>query len=129
MRLSSKHYSTQLLEIFFLFTAITKTEGYQISFYSNTGCRYNPISTQMQIPSQGCSTYQADKKSLSQNVVGDGSDKSYYLVYFWGNDCNPENIIKKEDLGPGYSSRCSDSSEGYGSFEVWDVCESKGCLE
>ena len=120
-------YPIKLASKLLLLSAITTTQGFMITFYSNSGCRY-ASTTQTQRPEQGCQTYRAGE-SMSQIINGDKSDKSFYLVYFSDKECNPDKIIKKEELGPGYTSKCSDTSGKYGSFEVWDVCEKAGCLD
>jgi hypothetical protein len=104
------------------------TNAFQVTFYTGSGCRSGSPVTLMQRPEQGCQTNYAGS-SKSQILKGDGSDKSFYMVYFSTDDCDPDHIIKKEDLGDNYSNKCVDTSGGYKSFQVWNVCEKPNCLE
>ncbi|KAF2679234.1 hypothetical protein K458DRAFT_270816, partial [Lentithecium fluviatile CBS 122367] len=99
-----------------LLSTLSTANAFQVTFYKGSNCRSGAPVTLMQRPELGCQQYQAGV-SMSQIIKGDWSDDTLYLVYFKDSECNPDEIINKVDLSTG----CSDTSAGYGSFEVWDM--------
>ena len=122
------HYSINLSSAVFLLATLSTTQAFMITFYASSGCHGGAPVKQMYRPESGCQTYQAGV-SKSHLLTGDGSDKSFFVVYFKDKECNPDQIIKKADLAKDFKSSCVDVSGGYQSFQVWNVCAQKNCLE
>lgn len=106
-----------------LLSTLTTTKAFMVTFFKSTGCRSGAPVTLMQRPEQGCQRFEADV-SKSQLITGEWSDDTFYLVFFKDDECNPDEIIQKVDA----NTRCTDTSGGYKSFEVWDMCETENCL-
>lgn len=61
-------------------------------------------------------------------ITGDESDRSLYVVYFKSEDCDPDTIIRQDDLLDDDQPNCIDVS--YSSFQVYDVCENgESCVD
>jgi hypothetical protein len=110
-----------------LVSTLATTQAFKVTYYGSTGCRSGAPVKAIQRPEQGCQDFQHGV-SQSHLLAGDHSDASYYMVYFSDSECNPDNIIKKAELGKDWDSVCVDVSSGYKSFQVYDVCTSPGCL-
>ncbi|KAH7392538.1 hypothetical protein BKA66DRAFT_457719 [Pyrenochaeta sp. MPI-SDFR-AT-0127] len=122
------YYSINLSNTLYIFSALATSQAFMVTYYASTSCRSGAPLTKMQRPEQGCQDFQHGM-SKSHLLTGDGSDANFYMVYFSDSECNPDNIIKKADLAKDWESTCVDVSEGYKSFQVYDVCTSPGCLD
>jgi hypothetical protein len=120
------HFPTTLSSALILLT--TNTSAFMVTSYAGRQCRSQSLGTELQVPGTGCQKTHAGVAS-SAILSGDASDANYYMVYFSSDNCDPDNIIKKGDLGKDWKSTCVEPETSYGSFQVYDVCTSVGCLD
>ncbi|KAF2175664.1 hypothetical protein K469DRAFT_756094 [Zopfia rhizophila CBS 207.26] len=98
------------------------------STYGNDNCAgQNKIRTGVIGPKEGCQKRAPDEKGVAVMVEdGNVADESMYAVFFKSEDCDPSGMINKTELG--CSTRHGIAPAGYGSWEIWDMCEGQaGC--
>jgi hypothetical protein len=125
--LIAMYYSINLRKALLLVSTFATSQAFTVTYYVGTSCRSGAPIKNMQRPEQGFQNLQQGV-SKSHLLTGDQSDASFYMVYFSDSECNPYSIIKRAELGKNWASTCVDVSEGYKSFQVYDVCTSPGCL-
>jgi len=60
--------------------------------------------------------------------INDEVSASQYVVFFTGEDCNPDNVIDNAWLDEGCSSDLPNKPLDYKSWSVWDMCAGEaGC--
>ena len=58
----------------------------------------------------------------------DTASESQYVVFFTGDDCNPDTVIDNAWLDNGCSAKLPNNPHDYKSWSVWDMCmEGAGC--
>ncbi|KAL9622805.1 MAG: hypothetical protein Q9160_002924 [Pyrenula sp. 1 TL-2023] len=65
-------------------------------------------------PDQGCQVPSATPYGALVKSTG-AVDDNFYTVFFSGSDCNPDDAITHDDDG------CVDVTDGFKSFQVWDM--------
>jgi len=122
------HFTNNISGALILLTTLTtSTSAFKVTSYVGRQCRSQSLGTQVWIPDSGCQKVHAGV-AASAILAGDATDANYYMVYFGSDDCNPDNILEKGDLGKDWKSTCVEPKTQYRSFQVYDVCTSLGCL-
>ncbi|KAF2870767.1 hypothetical protein BDV95DRAFT_595463 [Massariosphaeria phaeospora] len=102
---------------FYLFAVIfpKSITAYEISLFPSLQFRSQRLASLVVRPGDGCKTDHTGVASSAMLKSEDTSAGVFYVVFFEGNDCNPDKIIARGNDG------CVKAL--YGSFEVWNVCE------
>jgi hypothetical protein len=68
-----------------------------------------------------------EKKDIA-TMVNDTVSASQYVVFFTGEDCNPDSVIDNACSDDGCSTLLPNNPSDYQSWSVWDTCLGKpGC--
>ena len=123
------YFPTNISSALILLTTLTaSTSAFSVTSYSGRQCRSQSLGTVIQVPDSGCQKAFAGV-AASATLSGDASDANYFMMYFSSDDCNPDNIITRGDLGKDWKTTCVTPETSYASFQVYNVCEKPGCLD
>jgi hypothetical protein len=107
-----------------IFTTLTLTNAYSLSFYSGKSCRSQGLGTTDTNVEPGCGRNFAGVGASAVVSAAEGfKDFGKVVVFFNGDDCKPSDIMEE---GQAYKFEDGCWTGNYGSYEVWDLWKVDG---